>query len=307
MKNFKINLIVFILVLLFIQIVYFTLITLVSLKSSPINNFDYDSIRNEENPSQKYPKWIVVTSINNPSKQLEILSKLNKFKLVVVGDAKTNQNWHLDNAIFLSLSKQNGLNYNIWQTTPYNSYTRKNIGYLYAIKNGAEFIYDTDDDNVPVKDLDSYFSFNKTEYGLVLDCESPSIINPYAHFGQPQIWPRGFPLTRVQDNFYNGYFGGVRKSSIVQQGVVNGDPDVDAIFRLTRSMRYKKLDVKFDATAPSVQLPIGKLSPFNSQNTLFHYEAFWMLYLPKTVSFRLTGIYVFIILIRMNKLISGLG
>ena len=32
---------------------------------------------------------------------------------------------------------------------PKNHYTRKNLGYLYAIKNGADAIIDTDDDNFP--------------------------------------------------------------------------------------------------------------------------------------------------------------
>lgn len=285
MKNFHKNLLVFILVLVFIQLVYFILISLSSIPK--LNNQNFLA-----NKLYKHQKWIVVTSINNPTQQIVTLSKLKEFKLVVVGDTKTDLNWHLDNVIYLSLSKQKSLGYDIFKTTPFNSYTRKNIGYLYAIQNGAEFIYDTDDDNVPLKDLNTYFTFNKTEYGLVFDCESPDIINPYAHFGQPQIWPRGYPLSRVNEIFYNGYFGGERKTSIVQQGVVDGDPDVDAVFRLTKGLKYKKFDIKFDESSPSVQLPIGKLAPFNSQNTLFHYEAFWMLYLPKTVSFRLTGMLI---------------
>ena len=46
------------------------------------------------------------------------------------------------------------LNINITALTlvrklPYKSYTRKMVGYLYAISRGAEWIYDTDDDNRP--------------------------------------------------------------------------------------------------------------------------------------------------------------
>jgi hypothetical protein len=66
---------------------------------------------------------------------------------------------------------------------------------------------------------------------------------------------------------------------------------VDAIFRLTKTFDYRKIDIKFDETSPSVQYPLFRLSPFNSQSTLFHYEAFWALYLPTTVSFRLTDIW----------------
>jgi hypothetical protein len=56
-------------------------------------------------------------------------------------------------------------------------------------------------------------------------------------------------------------------------------------------MNYKRINVTFDETSPSIQYPIYKLSPYNSQNTFFHYEAFWSLYLPYTVTFRLTDIW----------------
>jgi hypothetical protein len=72
---------------------------------------------------------------------------------------------------------------------------------------------------------------------------------------------------------------------------VNGNPDVDSIFRFTKSMQYKRLNLFFDQSAPSLQLPVYKMSPFNSQNTLFCYEAFWSLYLPFTVSIRITDIW----------------
>lgn len=49
---------------------------------------------------------------------------------------------------------------------PYKSYTRKMIGYLYAISQGAEWIYDTDDDNRPIfGGLDS-FNFEDEHSGV---------------------------------------------------------------------------------------------------------------------------------------------
>ncbi|RNA10032.1 hypothetical protein BpHYR1_001385 [Brachionus plicatilis] len=191
-----------------------------------------------------------------------------------------------------SVSDQKNLQFKTFSTTPLNSYTRKNIGYLYAILNGAEFIYDTDDDNAPTIDLDKYFNFNDTEYGLIYDCQiSERIINPYAHFGQPQIWPRGYPLNGIKNIYNNSYVSGIRKMPLVQQGVVNGDPDVDAIFRLTKSMQYRKIDLYFDSSSPSFQIPLYKMSPYNSQNTLISYAGFWSLYLPQSVEFRLTDIW----------------
>ena len=235
--------------------------------------------------------WIVVTSISEPTSQIKNLAKIKDFQLLVVGDTKTNKNWKYNNTIYLNIETQESLNYKTFTTTPFNSYTRKNIGYLFAIQNGAKYIYDTDDDNEPLVNLTEYFNINKYDYGMIMDCKSPKVINPYAHFGQPLIWPRGYPLNEIQKNHYNNYICGQRKTSVVQQGVVNGDPDVDAIFRLTKSMNYKRINITFDETSPSIQYPTYKLAPYNSQNTFFHYEAFWSLYLPFTVTFRLTDIW----------------
>ena len=78
---------------------------------------------------------------------------------------------------------------------------------------------------------------------------------------------------------------------IIQQGVVNGDPDMDAIFRLTRKKTTSPLDVRFDPVAPPVFLPEGVFCPFNSQNTMFHYRALWSLLLPTTTTFRMCDIW----------------
>ena len=264
-------------------------------------------------------KWIVVTSINEPTEQIKKLSKINEFQLLVVGDKKSISNWSCENVIYLDINKQQDLDFKSFKTTPFNSYTRKNIGYLFAIENGARFIYDTDDDNSPIVDLNKYFNFDEYDYGLVFDslninsynkCTTIDkdidkienellnglVLNPYAHFGQPTIWPRGYPLSQININHMNKYLCGKRKASLIQQGVVNGDPDVDAIFRLTKSnsnnkQETQRINIKFDPSSPSIQYPLYLLSPYNSQNTLIHYDAFWSLYLPKTVPFRLTDIW----------------
>ena len=44
---------------------------------------------------------------------------------------------------------------------------------------------------------------------------------------------------------------------LIQQGVVDGDPDVDAIQRLTRKDATAKFVVYFDKRAPPVVFPTG--------------------------------------------------
>ncbi|CAO4378441.1 unnamed protein product [Caenorhabditis nigoni] len=94
-------------------------------------------------------KWIVVTSVNYPTDDVKRLAAIPDWNLVVVADTKTPKDWELSNVHFLSVDYQKNMSFSLISSLPYKSYTRKNIGYLYAISHGAEWIYDTDDDNKP--------------------------------------------------------------------------------------------------------------------------------------------------------------
>ena len=50
-----------------------------------------------------------------------------------------------------SLKTQKKLDFQSIKFIPENHYSRKNIGYLHAISNGAKIIFETDDDNLPKK------------------------------------------------------------------------------------------------------------------------------------------------------------
>ncbi|XP_021965552.1 uncharacterized protein LOC110860763 [Folsomia candida] len=240
-------------------------------------------------------KWIVVTSISPPTQQIATLSKIHGWQLLVVADQKTPLDWNAPGAILLSVEAQHSLGYGIVSLLPWNSYTRKMIGYLYAIQHGAQYIYDTDDDNAPNEgvEFEKGFVLTDTMKGLTLipPQDRGNLINPYVHFGQKSIWPRGFPLDQVGVGYNNTYKLCVVHTPLIQQGLVNGDPDVDAVYRLTQKSVYSPLNVKFDGFAPPLIYPEGLLAPFNSQNTLFHYAAFWGMLLPTTVTFRVTDIW----------------
>ena len=91
-------------------------------------------------------KWVVVTTINAPTDSIKKLTELPEpWKIVVIGDKKTkSEEWNIftnsKKLIYLSVESQLKLNYKVTQYIPYNSYTRKNIGYLYAIQNGVKEI-----------------------------------------------------------------------------------------------------------------------------------------------------------------------
>ncbi|CAK9297354.1 unnamed protein product [Gordionus sp. m RMFG-2023] len=193
------------------------------------------------------------------------------------------------NTIYLSLEDQQNLGYQILGHLKLNSYTRKNVGYLYAIQHGAKFIYDTDDDNTPLNF--DYFTLKSRKFGTY-PISNDTVFNPYPHFGQSSIWPRGYPLDAIGDYKWVKYFKSCHtKTPSIQQGVVNGDPDVDALFRMSRKSNNEEFKIEFSKVSPNIILPSGLFAPYNSQNTLFHYEAFWSLVLPVGVSFRTCDIW----------------
>ena len=195
------------------------------------------------------------------------------------------------NCIYLDIDKQLALNYRITSLLEYNAYTRKNIGFLYAIEHGAKVIYETDDDNSPNTGGIDFDPGLKLSYLVYTPKENSHAVNPYSHFGQSTVWPRGYPLDKIADVEPHTFKECSNQRALVQQGVVDGDPDVDAIYRLTRKDTGVKLDIQFDKKAQPVLIPKGLMSPYNCQNTLILYEAFWSLVLPQTVSFRTTDIW----------------
>ena len=118
-------------------------------------------------------KFIVITSIFEPTEAVIEFSQKSDYKLIVVGDKKTPVDWHAENVTFISVSDQEKLGYKLSETMPYNHYCRKMFGYLYAMNEGAEFIIDTDDDNIPKNNFG--FPSIHNEYNFIED--HPGFIN----------------------------------------------------------------------------------------------------------------------------------
>jgi len=87
---------------------------------------------------------------------------------------------------------------------------------------------------------------------------------------------------------------------MVLQAVANGDPDVDAVYRLTAP---DTSDVMFENAEPLI-IPTGVWTPFNSQATTWPRELLPLMYLPSTCSFRMTDIWRSYV---AQRLMPGLG
>jgi hypothetical protein len=225
-------------------------------------------------------RHIVITSIQRPTNQVQAFLRQPGWRTLFVADQKTPDFDTPEPLECLSAKSQQQCPWSIANLLPWNHYARKNLGYLKAVQNNAPFIFDTDDDNAPIEP----WTPQPTSPGIVEAAGAPKWVNVYAHFGARQAWPRGFPLEYIGHCVAPATGHRDTGEVVVWQGMVEGDADVDAIYRLTRPE-----PVEF-RPAPPLVLAAGSYCPFNSQNTLWSREAFPYLYLPATVTFRFTDI-----------------
>jgi hypothetical protein len=224
-------------------------------------------------------KQIVITSIFQPTEAVIAFSKLDDYKLLVVGDKKTPANWACDGVDYISVEDQQG--YELSSVLPYNHYCRKMIGYIKAMQNGAEFIVDTDDDNIPKENWifpEFESTFDKVDSDL-------GFVNMYELYTDRKIWPRGLPLQLINTRF--DLENKINKKDCkvgIWQGLADEDPDVDAIYRLTDDTPC------YFSERPPVVISSGTICPFNTQNTMIRKELFALMYLPTYVTFRFTDI-----------------
>jgi hypothetical protein len=233
-------------------------------------------------------RFIIITSINYPTQAVKEFNALEDWQVVVVADLKTPQDWQLEGAKLLTVEDQKALPFATAKLMPWNHYARKNLGYLYAISQGAELIYETDDDNLPYEFWQQSFPLNATTEATT-DADAGKYMNVYSYFTDQRVWPRGFPLAAIANPEANAPATQTlqvsRKQAPILQGLADLEPDVDAIYRLTVGGQ-----VKF-AEKPPLFLNPGTYCPFNSQNTFWYPEAFSYLYLPGFVPSRVTDIW----------------
>ena len=215
--------------------------------------------------------------------------------------------------------------------TPVKSYTRKNIGFLVAVALGARRVYETDDDNgleggrgAVLQRLGNSEAcmnggvdvFVKPKGTKVSEAISSSVWNAYAHFGHPEMWPRGFPLSQISPARESSMETVEQTSSfaddqcvLVGQFMQNGDPDVDAITRLTTYPdpmgKSPTVDLTFDAAAPPLLLEPFTYCPTNTQSTLHLEPAFMLMFIPMGVPFRVCDIWRGYFAQRLLWLVNG--
>ena len=201
----------------------------------------------------------------------------------MIGDKKGPVTFEQAGAEFLPLAKQTELPFRLAAALPTGHYARKNLGYLLAIRKGAECIYETDDDNAPNAHWKPRAVTTRAQ------AAAPRVwMNVYRAFTKENIWPRGLPLNEVNNPLANAHDPATPEADFycpIQQGLADVAPDVDAVWRLIldRPFHFRR--------GASVWLPPGTWCPFNSQTTWWWPEVYPLLYLPSYCSFRMTDIW----------------
>ena len=199
------------------------------------------------------------------------------------------------------------------KSIPWKHFSRKNLGYLFAIQHGAEFIFDFDDDNyILVDDDDQTMDIlqlgNKAKNGSVNNMtlsnvkvimQGPTAFNHHPIMGSSQniSWARGFPIDLIQNKYTQGAIAyeqdlafvdhATNKKIGVIQYLADGNPDIDAIHRLT-----KPLPLTFSSSSTSsILVPYHSYAPYNAQATIHTRASFWATLLPTSVPGRVSDIW----------------
>ena len=250
----------------------------------------------------KCERWAVCTTIFDESEAVhDVCRRLPSYCLVVVADKKSKETYHVDGGctfIYLTVRDQEQIARSspFALQTPWNHFGRKNLGYLFAIANGARVLWDFDDDNLLIT---SSFLGDESLNGqkLVTLQGAATSINPYPLLGAENFsWPRGFPLEQIkngstlprQENLVESQVSPERIGIV--QALANHDPDVDAIYRLQREIPFSFQRMSNPFT--TFVVPTNSFIPLNAQATLFmSRESLWTIYLPISVHGRVSDIW----------------
>jgi len=240
---------------------------------------------------------VVITTIQQPTESVRALAARlegSGATILIIGDRKGPSSYDLAGCRLVTIDAQEHLPFSLAPLLPENHYGRKNLGYLLAQRQGAPCIYETDDDNAPGAGWEprrETLAASGLRHGgpnvTDADPETDRWFNVFRVFCEPPIWPRGFPLDLVHDEVSAQPMPGDDEEVVapIQQGLVDGEPDVDALWRLllARSTEFR--------AGQGVVVPPGLWCPFNSQSTWWWPKAYPMMYLPCYSSFRMTDIW----------------
>jgi len=218
----------------------------------------HDYVKNIKKYNHKNVCFIIIGDMRTPHEaNKELSEKLQESGIEIeYWDIETQIKW---------LKKLPGLAGII----PFNSDNRRNIGYLRAAELGADIIITIDDDNYAGE---GDFIGGHNIVGKTVTLNAVSSSNKWfntcslLNFEPPyRIYPRGYPYNKRWNDDASLKQG--KAKIMLNLGLWTGDPDVDAITRL--SIPAVSTGINIDE---QVILAHNNYISINSQNTAFHRE-----------------------------------
>jgi len=204
-------------------------------------------------------KLIVTTTISEPTKATQMFAKMNGWDFLVVGDKKTPHDKY-KNYNYLHPEEQEKLDKPLSDMIGWNCIQRRNLGFVYALKNGYDYIATVDDDNIPLDNWGEFFKPQKIDvFSTKFKFFDPLSVTNYNH-----LWHRGFPLQHVHKKNEVTQTKKFFEKFDVQANFWNGDPDIDAVCRMIYAPECKFTNSWYTTDC---------MTPFNSQNTILSKDA----------------------------------
>ena len=203
-------------------------------------------------------KVIVTTTINPPTKAIREFDAMQDWQLVVVGDLKTPKDYRLERGFYLDPAAQEIYDKGLSDAIGWNCIQRRNFGLLVARDMKADVVAVVDDDNIPLSGWGKDLMLGGEVEVNYYETDLPAF-DPIGATNHNELWHRGYPLQLVSKRDYSCRIR-KRVSVDIQADFWNGDPDIDALCRMTHAPKC----VFDDACFP---IASNRISPFNSQNT----------------------------------------
>lgn len=204
-------------------------------------------------------KIIITTTINPPTEALLKFSQMTEWHVVVAGDLKTPHKEYtkLQNITYLSPEDQEKISKELSDAIGWKCIQRRNFALIQAYRMGADVVATIDDDNIPYSNWGSEIFVNESPE-VCMYSTSQEVFDPLFATEHSELWHRGFPLQLVAGR-ESEYAGKKIINCLIQADLWDGDHDIDAVVRISRSPV-----VKFNGIEPYTS---DKIAPFNSQNT----------------------------------------
>jgi len=243
---------------------------------------------------------IIITTINVPkilkdiSENLSNYKKLSDSSILVIGDKKTpdgireycgkiasqfgNEIEYLD----INEQEKNLQKYkDLLKLFPYNTPDRVILGNMISYLRGYDRLIAVDDDNYPTHyDFVGFHSITGREVELRLiknDSGWFNVHNALVEENNIPFYPRGFPWGQRTPESSKKTYHSAKVKVVANQGLVLGDPDIDAISRLFHPIRAVAMKPEFGS---QFGLSPATWSPFNYQNTSLCRELIPLYYRP---------------------------